>query len=262
MSAWLFDLGNTRLKCAPLDAQGRPGPALALPHREEDVAAALAGALPAERIDVAYLASVAHPALRMAVLQALSTRCRRISIARTQAQFTPASFNGLASGRPGAGRVRIAYAEPRKLGVDRFLALLGAHARGGEAALICGVGTALTIDLIDADGLHHGGLIAPSPTLMREALQARAPQLPEHGGARLDFAADTEDALASGCDGAAVALIERSLAAARGKLGATPRLLLHGGGSDALADGLTSPVLAPTLVLEGLAIWAGIETSL
>ena len=64
MSAWLFDLGNTRLKCAPLRADGRPGEAVALPHREEDVAAALAELLP-QRIDVAYLASVAHPALRV-----------------------------------------------------------------------------------------------------------------------------------------------------------------------------------------------------
>lgn len=250
MSTWLFDLGNTRLKCAPLRADGRPGPALALSHREEDIAAALADALPEESIEVAYLASVAHPAQRMAVLQALSARCRRISIARTQSQFA----------LPGFGRVRIAYAEPRKLGADRFLALLGAHAQRQGASLICGVGTALTIDLIDADGLHHGGLIAPSPTLMREALHARAPQLPEHGGQRMAFAADTEDALASGCDGAALALIERSLTAAKVKLGTVPRLLLHGGGSDALAAALPSPIASPTLVLEGLAIWASVET--
>ncbi len=245
MSVWLFDLGNTRLKCAPLRADGRPGPALALAHREEDVAEALAEALPAQRIEVAYLASVAHPALRMAVLQALAARCTRISIARTQPRF--------------AG-VRIAYAEPRKLGVDRFLALLGARAQAPGAALICGVGTALTIDLIDAEGGHRGGLIAPSPTLMREALHARAPQLPEQGGQTLAFAADTEDALASGANGAAVALIERSLVQAEALLGRRPRLLLHGGGGDALAPWLPAAELAPTLVLEGLAIWAGVET--
>lgn len=251
MNAWLFDLGNTRLKCAPLRADGRPGAALALPHREEDIAAALGERLPRERIDVAYLASVAHPAQRMAVLQALSARCGRISIARTQPRFRA----------PGFGEVRIAYAQPHKFGVDRFLGLLAAHAHGRGASLICGVGTALTIDLLDADGLHHGGLIAPSPTLMREALHARAPQLPERGGRALDFAADTEDALASGADGAAIALIERSLARAAQRLGATPRLLLHGGGGDALAAALPTALAAPSLVLEGLAIWAAVETS-
>ncbi|RDZ27202.1 type III pantothenate kinase [Lysobacter silvisoli] len=243
MSAWLFDLGNTRLKCAPLGADGRIGEVLALPHREDDVAAALAQALPA-RIDVAYLASVASPSLRAAVIEALAARCARISVARTQARL---------------GAVRIAYAQPYKLGVDRFLGLLGAHARGAGATLVCGVGTALTVDLIDGDGLHRGGRIAPSPTLMREALHARAAQLPESGGDYAEFAADTEDALASGCDGAALALIERSLAQAQALLGARPALLLHGGGAQELPPQLPEAQPAPSLVLEGLAIWAGVE---
>ncbi|MBU8975741.1 type III pantothenate kinase [Lysobacter sp. MMG2] len=245
MSAWLFDLGNTRLKCAPLNADGGIGEAIALPHREEDVAAAMAHHLPA-RIDVAYLASVAQPGLRVAVLDALVARCGRISIARTQPRF---------------GGVRIAYADPRKLGVDRFLALLAVHARVRGPALVCGVGTALTVDLIDAGGRHVGGRIAPSPTLMREALHARAPQLPDVGGQYDDFARDTEDALASGCEGAGVALIQQSLAAATQRLGRAPALLLHGGGSDALAHHLPNATEVATLVLEGLARWACVETA-
>ena len=245
MSAWLFDLGNTRLKCAPLLADGRIGEAIALPHREEDVAAAMAQHLPT-RIDVAYLASVAQPNLRVAVLGALASRCGRISIARTQPRFD---------------ELRIAYADPRKLGVDRFLALLGARSRVRGPALVCGVGTALTIDLIDASGQHLGGRIAPSPTLMREALHARAPQLPETGGTYDDFARDTEDALASGCEGAGVALIEQSLKAASGRLGELPGLLLHGGGSDALVRHLPNATEVATLVLEGLARWASVETA-
>ena len=82
MSAWLFDLGNTRLKCAPL-LDGRVGDVIALPHREADLATALAQELPA-RIDVAYVASVANEGLRVALLQALTARARRISLARTQ----------------------------------------------------------------------------------------------------------------------------------------------------------------------------------
>src|SRR4030095_765238 len=103
------------------------------------------------------------------------------------------------------------------------------------AALVCGVGTALTVDLVDGDGRHLGGRIAPSPTLMREVLHARAPQLPEQGGTYADFATDTEDALASGCEGAGVALISHSLDAAERLLGARPQLFLHGGGSEAAA---------------------------
>ncbi|MBB1058959.1 type III pantothenate kinase [Marilutibacter spongiae] len=241
---WLFDLGNTRLKCAPLHADGSVGEAVALDHHgaEVDLATAMARALPA-RIEVAYLASVASADTTVDVLDALSARCRRISRARTQAVF-----DGVA----------IAYARPQKLGVDRFLALLAAHARGG-AALVCGVGTALTLDLVDADGRHHGGRIAPSPTLMRESLHGRARQLAPQGGAYAVFATDTEDALASGCDGAALALVEHSLAEARRRLGEAPRLYLHGGGADDLVARLPGALPAPGLVLEGLARWAEVE---
>lgn len=241
MSAWLFDLGNTRLKCAPLAPGGMPGEVVALDHSGQDLEAGLARILPAS-FETAYVASVASNALRVALLEALVRRCRRISIARTQRTF--------------AG-VRIAYGQPDKLGVDRFLALLAAHARADGAALVCGIGTATTIDLIDGGGGHRGGRIAPSPTLMREALHARASQLPLAGGQYHTFAANTADALVSGCEGATLALIERSRDAACGELGSQPRLLMHGGGSGALLGRLENATHVPALVLEGLARWAG-----
>jgi type III pantothenate kinase len=240
---WLFDLGNTRLKCAPL-VDGRHGDVVALAHGDAGFASRLDALLP-ERGGVAHLASVAPRALATDLVDRLASRFGRVDIARTRASC--------------AG-VRIAYADPSKLGVDRFLALLAAHRRGG-AALVVGVGTALTIDLVDAGGRHHGGRIAPSPSLMREALHARAAVLPLEGGARIAFAADTADALASGCEGAALALIADSLVAARERLGTTPALLLHGGGVPALQDALPEAVSTPSLVLEGLACWARLEQS-
>ncbi|KGO97508.1 type III pantothenate kinase, partial [Novilysobacter defluvii] len=154
------------------------------------------------------------------------------------------------------GRLQVGYPEPARLGVDRFLALLAASADGGGAALVCGVGTALTLDLVDAGGRHHGGLIAPSPTLMREALHARAAHLPAEGGVATAFATDTADALASGCEGAAVALVLQRMERACDLLGDVPRLLLHGGGAAALAAELPGASMRPMLVLEGLSEWA------
>lgn len=237
---WLFDLGNTRLKFAPLQGEA-VGEVEAIPHAQL-VAEQARERLP--RGAVARVSSVAAPAVRDALLEGLSSRFDRVEVARTL---------------PRCGAVRIAYAVPAHLGVDRFLTLLAAHARGG-AALIAGVGTALTIDLIDAEGLHRGGRIAPSPALMREALQARVRQLPAEGGGYAEFADGTADALASGCEGAALGLVERSLAQARSLLGTTPRLLLHGGGADVLRARLPEAEAAPALVLEGLAAWARLDT--
>ncbi|HHW4680940.1 MAG TPA: type III pantothenate kinase, partial [Xylella taiwanensis] len=106
-----------------------------------------------------------------------------------------------------------------------------------------------------------GGRISASPTLMREALHARAAQLPLRGGRYLEFAEDTDDALVSGCDGAAVALIERSLYEARQRLDQSVRLLLHGGGVPSLLPWLGDAVHRPTLVLDGLAIWAAVAAN-
>lgn len=240
MTQWLFDLGNSRLKCARLDESGRLGDVIAFGHDESSFADALRRHLPADA-DSACLASVASPALRAQVIEVLTERFQRISLARTQAAF--------------AG-VHIAYARPEKLGVDRFLALVAARARAARACLIVGVGTAVTVDLLDAQGRHLGGRIAPSPRLMRDALHRAAAHLPARGGRYQEFADDTEDALVSGCDGAALGLIERSLRKAGEQCGAIPALLLHGGGAESLLAELAEATYAPSLVLEGLARWA------
>lgn len=236
MSDWLFDLGNSRFKFAALQ-NGQAGTVQAWPHGAEAMDAAAVAALP--QGDIAYVASVAAPALTATVLETLRSRFAQVQVASTEAAC--------------AG-VRIAYARPQAFGVDRFLALLAAH--GGGDVLVVGVGTALTVDLLDRDGLHHGGRIAPSPTVMRQALQQKAAQLPAEGGEYHEFAADTADALASGCDGAAVALIERSLQQGEALLGRRPRLLLHGGGVPPLLHALPPAEQRPALVLDGLALWA------
>lgn len=253
MNNWLFDLGNTRLKGAPLRADGSVGEVVALAHDAPDLAAELARALPA-RGAVAYVASVAAADLKLDLLDALTQRFERIAVARTTRSFVDPGSN------PGQG-LRIAYANPDKLGVDRFLAMLGALARQDGPWVLAGVGTALTIDLLDRDGIHHGGRIAPSPALMREALHARAAQLPPTGGDYTEFADDTEAALASGCVGAALALIERSLREATTRLARAPKLLLHGGGAEPLLAHLPAAEFSPRLVLEGLARWARLEAA-
>ena len=238
----LFDLGNTRLKYAPLRDDGGFGEVFAVAHDGEGLPDGWDAALPA-RFEAAVLTSVASTPLRVALLDALTARCARISIARTAPHF---------------GDLRIAYPQPDTLGTDRFLAMLGARARHPQVpVLVVGIGTALTLDLIDADGGHRGGRIAPSPALMRASLHARATQLPETGGAFVAFADNTHDALRSGCDGAAAALVAQALRDAEAALGTAPPLLLHGGGVDALAAALPAEAeRAPSLVLEGLAVWA------
>ena len=74
--------------------------------------------------------------------------------------------------------VRIQYAEPLRFGIDRFAALVAARAEFADQALIVvDAGTAITLDVLDAAGLHRGGLIMPGLRLLRASLAQGAAQL-------------------------------------------------------------------------------------
>ncbi len=73
--------------------------------------------------------------------------------------------------------LQLAYPDPSQLGVDRWVGAVAAHERYGTAVVV-DCGTALTVNLVTADGVFHGGAIAPGPHTMAHALADYAPALP------------------------------------------------------------------------------------
>ena len=69
------------------------------------------------------------------------------------------------------GGVTNQYADVSRLGIDRWLAMLAAYRRAGGACMVIDSGTALTIDVVDAQGLHLGGHIIPGLRLMYGSLE-------------------------------------------------------------------------------------------
>ncbi len=65
---------------------------------------------------------------------------------------------------------RIAYKTTSNLGVDRWLAMLAARKRFDGASIVIDAGSALTIDYINEQGNHDGGLIVPGVSMMSRAL--------------------------------------------------------------------------------------------
>ena len=65
------------------------------------------------------------------------------------------------------------YAEPERLGVDRWLAMVDAWHRAGGAAIVVDCGSALTIDLVDRAGQHRGGYIVPGLRMLESSLLSR-----------------------------------------------------------------------------------------
>jgi type III pantothenate kinase len=238
----LIDLGNTRFKWA-LAASGAWQVRGSFAHVDVPIAPALErewAELP--RVDAIVVASVAPLALDVEI-EAFARQ--RFGVAPEFVR-SPAVALG----------VRNAYAEPQRLGVDRFLGLAAIHARAARAQVLIGVGTAMTLDALDADGTHLGGWILPSPALMRASVLARTARVGVSDGMLVEFATNTADALHSGALHAASGAVERFVANTARELGTWPEAVVTGGGADELAPLLPGAERRDDLVLEGLALWA------
>jgi type III pantothenate kinase len=245
----LLDLGNTRLKWAlALEDDDRWFANGAAAWNEAPaLLAATWQTLPAPV--AVFGASVVDSSRE----QRVADQVRALSGQEIRWLRTPASACG----------VHNAYPEPGRLGVDRFLAMVAAHAASAGDCVLIGVGTALTLDALTADGRHLGGLIAPGPRLMQQALLGATAQVrPRNDGVLVDAADNTADAVASGCWQAAAALVERFVARMAPRLGDAPAVRLDGGDAAGLAPLLAVPAsMAEHGVLHGLTVWAQTQSN-
>lgn len=284
MKTLLIDIGNTRIKWA-LVSRGRLGRMHADVHAgwtRQDFVRHLFGRLVGQHA-IAPVGSArrilerrsGHATTRAGFqrkgdARGVIQRILVVSVAgdRVDRLVTAAALSQLgvrpeffASERSVAG-VTTMYAEPWRLGADRLAGAIGAHriARG-RAVCFIGVGTALTLDLIDEQGRHLGGAIVPAPPLMKGSLltktngiRRRAHGVSSSGGF---FARNTHAAIEQGSRYAAAAVIDRAVLEARTLIGRTPLVLVTGGGALAIRRLIRSRhVLVPDLVLQGLAVVA------
>jgi type III pantothenate kinase len=243
----LVDIGNTRVKWARFDGR-KLGSLHAASHSGwggEDYARRVIGSVRGlERIVVASVAG---------------DRVNRSVILAARRGRAPAP-EFVTSQRHGAG-VTVGYVEPWRLGVDRFVASIGAfHLARGRPVVVVGVGTAMTIDLVDARGRHRGGAIIPAPTLMVDTLLNNTEGIRRRaqggtGGGNGLFGRSTRVAIMQGSRYAAAALIDRAVGEARALVGGRkPLVMLTGGGAPSVRPLVRSNCRSvPDLVLQGLA---------
>lgn len=245
--ALLFDIGNTRLKWGLADdgAIRRTGSINHERLREQGFAA-LTTRLPAN-VDAVLASNVAGQtfATRLAGVIGLHCNCD-MHFARSAAT---------------ACGVTNSYRQPRRLGVDRWAAMIGAHAQFRKAVCIVDAGTAVTIDALEKSGQHLGGQILPGMRLMTEALTRDTSDLPavkrappQAHGALSGFVNSTGSAIYTGSMAAVCGAIEKAVRSMR-SAGYRPALVLTGGDASRILPVLDTPAEhRPNLVLEGLAI--------
>jgi type III pantothenate kinase len=150
------------------------------------------------------------------------------------------------------------YGHPARLGADRWAALIGARShvlRRGVArpALVVMVGTAVTVDALDAGGHFLGGLILPGFGLMLKALEMGTSGLKVPTGEVVDFPTNTSDALMSGGANSIAGAIERQYRKLLVRTQADPLLLMTGGAAVKLAPITDLPFeTVDSLIFDGL----------
>ena len=271
MSLLLLDSGNSRLKWALLrEPYRRQAPFAArgvmelsaLGGRNSQIVRLFKALRAAGLTPRVYACNVAGPQVE----RQLRAAVRRAGLG---------SVRFARSAVAGAG-VRNGYREAWRLGADRWVALIGArHEHPNMDLCIVGIGTAMTIDLLDASGRHVGGNIIPGPRLMVESLLTRTAGIRRRAGGwaairRADrgpasthaallplYAHDTRTGLLAGARHACAAAIEHARHAAGQELGRRPRLVLAGGAMEVIAPLLDSPYRREDdLILRGLAVIA------
>jgi type III pantothenate kinase len=245
----LIDIGNSRIKWATL-VDGEWAATGDSVHKGQD-----------PDTSFEFLSGIDTKPGAVRVANVTGEAMARTAVAAVRARWQmPVEF---AESQAAAGPVRNGYHDHRQMGVDRWLAILAAFDRCRGPVCVVDAGTAVTIDQVDGDGKHLGGVILPGPGLMRQALFRDTGDIEnlagiEGGPVRADeltLGRTTGAAIDGGALAAISGLIERCGEQLRQRSGDSA-LVLTGGDSERIITHLQSGAdHRPLLVLEGLAIY-------
>lgn len=187
MSWLLIDVGNTRAKAVLLDEQGL-GPVCAFPE------------------------SFVIPMNLQGVLYASVASDERLVELQAQSGLSHLSWRQVTSAAYAFGLTN-SYAQPATLGVDRWLAMLGAiFIKPASELLVIDAGTAVTIDHVSATGQHVGGWIVPGLRMQHKAVTQHTAKVfsREFEDAQLAFGQNTDQCLKNGITAAICGLISQA----------------------------------------------------
>ncbi|MEO8647084.1 pantothenate kinase [Pseudomonas sp.] len=156
--------------------------------------------------------------------------------------------------------VRNGYEEFERLGLDRWLAMLGGFQLASGACLVLDFGTAVTADFISSGGEHLGGFICPGMPLMRNQLRTHTRRI-RYGDLAAERALEslvpgrtTVEAVERGCSLMLRGFVLTQLELARSYWGDDFAVFLTGGDADLVSEIVPEARVVPDLVFVGLAM--------
>jgi type III pantothenate kinase len=245
MTLLALDVGNTRLKWALYEEPGVGARMLA--HGVQFLENI-------EKLAEGDWASLRAPAHVLGCVVAGDAVKRRVE---EQLELWDVSPQWVVSSSEEAG-LRNGYDHPARLGSDRWVAMIGARQRLLSRDLRCPcvlvmVGTAVTVEAIDAEGRFLGGIILPGHGIMLRALESGTAGLHVPTGEVRHFPTNTSDALTSGGTFAIAGAVQRMVDNLRQHTGHEPVCVMTGGAAWKMAPSLTLPFeLVESLIFDGL----------
>ncbi|RST45660.1 type III pantothenate kinase [Variovorax sp. DXTD-1] len=245
-----IDIGNTRLKWALYDG-AHPGAALQA-HGAEFLDHI-------ERLAEGPWADLPAPGAMLGCVVA-GDAVRRRAEEQIEERFECAPRWVVASAAE-AGIVN-GYDHPTRLGADRWVAMIGARHRmlgtgPARPMVVVMIGTAVTVEAIDASGKFLGGLILPGHGIMLRALESGTAGLHVPTGEVREFPTNTSDALTSGGTYAIAGAVERMVQHVRSHCGAEPACYMTGGAGWKMAPVMNGDFeLVESLIMDGLLVIA------
>ena len=245
MTFLALDVGNTRLKWAQYDSPVSGARLLAQ------------GAVFLENIDrlaEGDWSSIAAPSRILGCIVAGDAIKRRVV---EQLELWDVLPNWVNSSQEEAG-VTNGYDHPARLGADRWVAVIGARhrllARGvHKPCVVVMVGTAVTVEAVDAQGKFLGGLILPGHGIMLRALESGTAGLHVPTGEVCNFPTNTSDALTSGGTFAIAGAVQRMVDNVSKHCGQVPECIMTGGAGWKMAPSMSVSIdLVESLIFDGL----------
>ena len=250
MSFLAIDIGNTRLKWA------------LYPRAEQGAQPLAGGAEFLENIDKladAHWAPLGRPDRMLGCSVAADAVKRRVEEQMEEVWDVPAHWVVASAAEAG---VINGYDHPTRLGSDRWVAMIGARHRmlahgPARPMVVVMIGTAVTVEAVDAHGKFLGGFILPGHGIMLRALESGTAGLHVPTGEVREFPTNTSDALTSGGTFAIAGAIERMVQHVRRHCGAEPACYMTGGAGWKMAPSMATPFeLVESLIMDGLLVIA------
>jgi type III pantothenate kinase len=153
--------------------------------------------------------------------------------------------------------IELGIDHPETVGTDRVVSAAAAFAVVEKPVIVADIGTAVTIDLVDEEGVFLGGVIAPGFAVASKALKMHTSQLPEISVSKplSAIGGDTEKAINSGLYYSVVGLLRTISEQYATELGSWPQMIVTGSGAGLVKDDCEFvDNWVPDLVVKGVAM--------